>query len=148
MNKVSEATAVKCFFCFCFFPLLFFSFSFLFFPGSSVDNLVTFWHVAGTWIQIPVNGVFPQFDFTVGEGKERLNPSREKNEGTLRRRKVDDKFYVTPAGTSSEIDVQNKWEENTYTQLLAANVCLWSGHCLLLCSPEYFIFKFEVWWFF
>ena len=29
--------------------------------------------------------------------------------------------------------------------LLAAIVCLCSGHWLLLCSPEYFIFKFEVW---
>ena len=30
-----------------------------------------------------------------------------------RRRKVDEKSCVTPAGTSNELDVQNKWEENT-----------------------------------
>ena len=30
-----------------------------------------------------------KFDFTVDEGKERLNPSRDKNQGTHRRRKVD-----------------------------------------------------------
>ena len=52
---------------------------------------------------------------TVDEGKERLNPSREKNKGMHRRRKVDDESCVTPAGTSNELDVQNKWEENTHT---------------------------------
>ena len=57
--------------------------------------------------------VHKKFDFTVDEGKERLNPSREKNEGTHRRRKVDEKSCVTPAGTSNEPDVQNEWEENT-----------------------------------
>ena len=53
--------------------------------------------------------------FTVDEGKEWLNPSREKNEGTHRRKKVDEKSCVTPAGTSNELDVQNEWEENTHT---------------------------------
>ena len=56
-----------------------------------------------------------KFDFTVDEGKERLNPSREKNKGMQRRRKVDEKFCVTSAGTSNENDVQNKWEENIHT---------------------------------
>ena len=46
----------------------------------------------------------------VDEGKERLNPSREN-----RRRKVDENSCVAPAGTSNELDVQNKWEENTQT---------------------------------
>ena len=41
--------------------------------------------------------------------------SREKNEDTHRRKKVDEKSCVTPAGTSNEPDVQNKWEENTHT---------------------------------
>ena len=31
----------------------------------------------------------PEFDFTVDEGKEWLNPSRDKNQGTYHRRKVD-----------------------------------------------------------
>ena len=58
--------------------------------------------------------------FTVDEGKEWLNPSRDKNQGTHRRRKVDEKTCVasscvTPAGTSNELDVQNGWEENTHT---------------------------------
>ena len=77
---------------------------------------------------IPVNGIFltkkqknkikkcPTGDFfTVDEGKERLNPSREKNKGTHRRKKVDEKSCVTPAGTSNELDVQNEWEANTHT---------------------------------
>ena len=60
---------------------------------------------------IPANGIFltkklkntnknPQrvntkFDFMVDEGKEWLNPSREKNEGTHHRKKVDEKSCVT-----------------------------------------------------
>ena len=36
------------------------------------------------------NLLYTKFDFTVDEGKEWLNPSREKNEGTHRRRKVDE----------------------------------------------------------
>ena len=35
-----------------------------------------------------------KFDSTVDEGKEWLNPSREKNEGTHRRKKVDEKSCV------------------------------------------------------
>ena len=58
-----------------------------------------------------------KFDFTVDEGNEWLNPSREKNEDTHRRKKVDEKSCVTPAGTSNELDVQNEWEENTHTPL-------------------------------
>ena len=63
--------------------------------------------------------LYTKFDFTVDEGKERRNPSREKNKGTHHRNKVDEKSCVTflacvtPAGTS--IDVQNEWEENTHT---------------------------------
>ena len=61
-----------------------------------------------------------KFDFTADEGKELLNPSREKNLGTHRRRKVHEKSCVTfllcdPAGTSNELEVQNKWEENTHS---------------------------------
>ena len=36
-----------------------------------------------------------KFDFTVDEGKERPNPSREKNKGMHRRRKVGEKSCVT-----------------------------------------------------
>ena len=57
--------------------------------------------------------VHKKVDITVDKGKERLNPSREKNKGMHRRRKVDEKSCVasscvTPAGTSNELDVQNK----------------------------------------
>ena len=55
-----------------------------------------------------IESLVHKFDFTVDEGKERLNPSREKNKGMNRRRKVDEKSCVTPAGTSNELDVQNK----------------------------------------
>ena len=45
-----------------------------------------------------------KIDFTVDERKERLSPSRDKNEGRKhRRRKVDEKFCVTPAGTSTSL---------------------------------------------
>ena len=41
--------------------------------------------------------------------------SQEKLRRTHRRKKVDEKSCVTPAGTSNELDVQNEWEENTHT---------------------------------
>ena len=31
-------------------------------------------------------------------------------------RKADEKSFVTPAGTSNELEVQDKWEESTHTQ--------------------------------
>ena len=35
-----------------------------------------------------------------------------------RRKKVDEKSCVTPAGTSNELDVENEWEENkTHTHI-------------------------------
>ena len=37
-----------------------------------------------------------------------------------RRKKVDEKSCVTPAGTSNELDVQNEWEENAHTLTLIA----------------------------
>ena len=54
-----------------------------------------------------------KFDFTVDEGKEQLNPSREKNYGKHRRRKVDEKSFVTfllrdPDWYVHKPDVQNK----------------------------------------
>ena len=56
-----------------------------------------------------MTGIFPQFDLTVDEGKELLlNPCREKNKGTHRIRKVDEKSCVTPPGTSNEFDAQKK----------------------------------------
>ena len=42
-----------------------------------------------------VENEYTKFDFTVDEGKEWLNPSREKNKGTYRRKKVDEKSCVT-----------------------------------------------------
>ena len=36
-----------------------------------------------------------KYDLTADEGKERLNPSREKNKAIHRRRKVDEKSWVT-----------------------------------------------------
>ena len=51
-------------------------------------------------------------------GKGIAESSREKNQGT-HRRKVDEKSCVTPAGTSNELDVQNEWEENTHTHTVS-----------------------------
>ena len=65
------------------------------------------------------------FDFTFDEGKKRLmNPSREKNKGMYRRRKVDEKSSVAfllcnPGWYVHKPDVQNKRDdktENTHTQ--------------------------------
>ena len=39
-----------------------------------------------------------------------------------RKRKVDKKSCVTPAGISNELDVQNKWEENTHTNTTHAHI--------------------------
>ena len=62
---------------------------------------------------------YTKFDFTVDEGKERLDPSREKNLGKHRRRKVEEKSFVTfplcgPGWYVHKPDVQNKWDDNTH----------------------------------
>ena len=60
-------------------------------------------------------------DLTVDEGKERLNPSGEKNEGKHRRRKVDEKlvtlFLRDPGWYVHKPDVQNR-PENTHTHII------------------------------
>ena len=38
---------------------------------------------------------YTKFDLTVGEGKERMNPSREKHKAVHSRRKVDENSWVT-----------------------------------------------------
>ena len=68
-----------------------------------------------------LNRQYTKFDFAVDEGTERLmKPSREKNKGMYRRRKVDEKSCVTfllcdPGWYVHKPDVQNNWEENTHT---------------------------------
>ena len=49
-----------------------------------------------------IKSLVHKIDFTVDEGKELLNPSREKDKGTHRRRKVE-KSCVTPAGASTSL---------------------------------------------
>ena len=66
-----------------------------------------------------------KFDFTVDEGKQWLNPSRDKDKGTHRRRKVDEKSCVTfllcdPGRYVQRSYVQNKWEE-THTHKTQTN---------------------------
>ena len=56
-------------------------------------------------------------DFSVDEGKGRLNPSRDQNYGKHSRRKVE-KSCVTsllcdPVWCAHKSDVQNKWEDST-----------------------------------
>ena len=82
-----------------------------------------------------IKSLVHEFVFTVDEGKERLNPSREKNIGMHRRRKVDEKFCVTPAGTSNELDVQNKWDENTHTRQVVLSTITRKNiqHALISC---------------
>ena len=54
-----------------------------------------------TWNTICSCG-YTKFDFTVDEGKGRLNPSRDKNEGKHRKRKVE-KSCVTSACASTSL---------------------------------------------
>ena len=65
---------------------------------------------------------YTKFDLMADEGKERLNPSREKNLGKHRERKVDEKSCdlapVWPRWYVHKPDVQNKWEDNTHTNVL------------------------------
>ena len=56
----------------------------------------------------------------VDEGKEWLNPSRDKNKDTHLRKKVDEKSCVTfllcdPGWYVQRTCVQNEWDENTHT---------------------------------
>ena len=71
---------------------------------------------------------YTEFDSTVDEGKGRLNPSCEKNEGKHRKRKVDEKFCVTfllcdPGWCVHKPDVQNKWDDDTHTHT-HTNTCM------------------------
>ena len=38
-------------------------------------------------------------------------------------------FCVTPAGTSNELDVQNRWEENTHTHTHTHMIPPWEDQC-------------------
>ena len=49
-----------------------------------------------------IKSLLHKFDFTIDEGKKRLNPSRGKTQGEHRRRKVE-KSFVTPACTSTKL---------------------------------------------
>ena len=63
---------------------------------------------------------YTKFDFTVDEGKKRLNPSREKNKYKYRRRKVE-KSCVTPAGTSTSLTSRiNGMTTHTHTHTACA----------------------------
>ena len=66
------------------------------------------------WETCPTSGErlirgYTKFDLTIDEGEGWLNPSRDKNEGKLRRRKVDEKSCVTfllcetPTGASTSL---------------------------------------------
>ena len=65
---------------------------------------------------------YTKFDFTVGEGKGRLNSSRETNQGKHRRRKVEKSCVtlpsscVNPAWYVHKSDVQNKWHDDNPIQ--------------------------------
>ena len=58
---------------------------------------------------------------TVDEGKERLKPSREKNEVKHRRRKMEKScvafLLCDPGWYVHKPDVQNKWDDNTHTHM-------------------------------
>ena len=60
-----------------------------------------------------------QLDFTVDEGKGRLNPCRDRNQGKHRRGKVKkfcvDFFLCDPGWCVYESDVRNKWDGSTHT---------------------------------
>ena len=70
---------------------------------------------------------YTKFDFTVDEGKRRLHPSRDKikDQGTHRRRKVDEKkscvtfLLCDPGWCVHKSDVYNKWDDNTHTDIFS-----------------------------
>ena len=55
---------------------------------------------------------------------------------------VDEKSCVTPAGTSNELDVQNKWEENTCVPTATRNNCYLTTVCVLFLVSASFFFCF------
>ena len=61
-----------------------------------------------------INSWVYKFDFTVDEGKGRLNPSRDKNEGKHHRSKVDKScatfLLCDPGWCVHKSDVQNRWD--------------------------------------
>ena len=61
---------------------------------------------------------YMKFDFTDDEGKGRLNPSRDKNKGRHRKRKVE-KSCVTPAGASTSLTsrIVNVMTTHTHTYI-------------------------------
>ena len=85
---------------------------------STSTDYISHWHFScPTSGERSIRG-YAKFDFTVDEGKGRLNPSRDKNKGKHRRSKVDEKSCVTsllcnPGWCVHKSDVQNKWDDNT-----------------------------------
>ena len=79
-------------------------------------------------------GMYPKFDFTVDEGEGRLDPSRDKNQGKHRRRKVEKScviFLLCDLGWCvHKSDVQNKWDD-THT------------HAHTLYPPAFTLFSLE-----
>ena len=65
---------------------------------------------------------YMKIDFTVDKGKGRLNPSRDKNQGRHRRRKLDPVWpssCVTPAGASTSLTSRiNGMTTHTHTTLI------------------------------
>ena len=106
-------------------------------PGGCSEGLGAFWFFfkhsestvgnldVGTWVRISVQSHEPKCDFTVDERKGRLNPSRDKNEGKHRRRKVE-KSCVTPADAStsltSRINGITTHTHNTHTRTVMCNL--------------------------
>ena len=67
---------------------------------------------------------YTKFELAVDEGKGRLNPTPEKNEGRRRRRKLEKScvtFLRDPGWCVHKSGVQNKWDDNTHTQRINAS---------------------------
>ena len=68
-----------------------------------------------------------KFYFTADTEKGRLNPSRDKNVGKHRRRKVEKScvafLLYDPGWYVHKSYVQNKWDDNTYTHNTHMYVC-------------------------
>ena len=85
----------------------------------------TNWDISSQKNKCPTSGErltrgYTKLDFTADEGKGRLNPSHDKNEGKHRRKKVE-KSCVTfllcdPGWYVHRPDVQNKWDDKTHTR--------------------------------
>ena len=90
-------------------------------PGFFLTKIKIKYKIANKWRTLICK--YTKFDFAVDERKERLSPSREKNEGKHRIRKLEKScvafLLCDPGWYVHKPDVQNRWNDNTHTRARA-----------------------------